>query len=473
MRAALGILLENGLAVAIAWHQSNPVVRFTAQVDQSTLSVDASGTDNPTNATLEFRWTWGDGTTTEWTTTKTASHVYATPGTYNVKLEAREQNVGIVLSSVIQSINVASGTTVASIHVQLFDMSVGQTRRAVATLYAQDGTILTGRTSTWSASNGNVTITPLGDVADVYGVSEGVVTISATSDGVTGSRTVQILPTIDAATAQGNSFPYSMYQGQFYAVNLYMSNTGQNSTWSDHDGYGLRMVSPDLDEGWWPSGVGMEGSYTRPGQVHRFAFTLFNEAPFDQAYHVSYKMQHNGAVFGDINGRQINVLDPATCPPEKSCGLAIRAIPERLYPGGSVEDHALTERPKDVATGDTLQRLVIPNYPLSFEQQNGVDVAYIRYFGALDEPWDVDVTFRITAEPGTINFGLVRRALRLGNYDLSVSHEPRALLVRLSRRNAAAMLEAGESLLLEIPILAVRGRPLPRTLPQVELVVSR
>lgn len=289
--------------------------------------------------------------------------------------------------------------------------------------------------------------------------------ITLPSNSATDSIPVEI-PPLNLSTAAGNSFPPDMYAGQLYAVSLSMDNSGETS-WNSAGGYNLMQVVPGSGD-WTPWTVNYGSSGTPPGQRKTFSFNIReNSGVWGVSSTLYYKVARTGATFGDSNGRSIQLLDPAGC--VKNCGLAFNLDhDERTYPGGAV-----AEGPTWIS-GDTLQTLSIPNYRLHFTRVGNFDVAHIRYFGALAEPWDVDATLRIVFEPGTVNPGLIRRGIATSGYGVEVIEiGPGEVTVRLKRLGGGEALPRGENLLLEIPIVAVPGRPLRQSLPLVELTVSR
>lgn len=546
------------------WYTTNPVVHFQGTVNYLKLSVDASGTDNPNNVPLEYYWTWGDGTSDGWDPSPTTTHAYPSAGTRTVQLDVREVGTDSILSATDSF--TMSDPPVYTVAVAMADsIRVGETATAHATVSAQDGTILTGRSVTWSASNGNVSISPNGYTAYVTGQSQGTVTLSATSEGVTGSKSVTVAPAdsnvyrvmvamvdslgvgqtvtahattwsqdgtiltgrsitwtasnanvsitpngydayvtgkvqgavtisaisegvtgsksvkviaplVDDALAQGNSFPGDISQGQFVAVTVYMQNSGQNTLWSDDNGYSLKLVSPPPGGigTWMPGAVSMGGTYTYPGNQHAFSFNLYTEANYNQSYDVYYQMAHSGTLFGGTNGRQITVYDPSTC--VKYCTLAEAQVnPVRMVPGGGVGlENDVAGWPPNDASRDTLQQLTISNYTLNTRQENGVETGFIRYFDALGEPWGVDVFLTLRFEPGTINVGQLRKNVALSGYDLElVQANAGEVVVRFVRSEPTASLPAREMLLFEVPFTAPGGRSLPATLPSVTLTVTR
>jgi len=56
-----------------------------------TVNADASGSSDPDGFVKAYKWYWGDGTTAM---TKTASHTYATAGTYTLQLTVTDNQGG-------------------------------------------------------------------------------------------------------------------------------------------------------------------------------------------------------------------------------------------------------------------------------------------------------------------------------------------------------------------------------------------
>lgn len=97
------------LTRAISVAHSSPVASFVSAVESRVLTVDGSASSASDDATLQFSWDFGDGNTGQG---KTASHTYAEPGTYTVKLTVLDslgatgtmsQSVTAVQDSVIAS----------------------------------------------------------------------------------------------------------------------------------------------------------------------------------------------------------------------------------------------------------------------------------------------------------------------------------------------------------------------------------
>jgi uncharacterized protein YjdB len=84
------------------------------------------------------------------------------------------------------------------------NMKTGETRQLSVTLRAEDGTLLTGRTVTWSSSNGLVA--SVGSTGLVTALLPGEATITATSEGKSGgSRVTVTLESVEVAEASARA----------------------------------------------------------------------------------------------------------------------------------------------------------------------------------------------------------------------------------------------------------------------------
>jgi len=69
-----------------------PTAAFTSSMTYLTLAADGSGSSDPNGPLVSYSWTFGDGTSA---TGATAQHVYATAGTYTVRLTVRDSDGNI------------------------------------------------------------------------------------------------------------------------------------------------------------------------------------------------------------------------------------------------------------------------------------------------------------------------------------------------------------------------------------------
>src|SRR6266480_2318567 len=97
------------------------------------------------------------------------------------------------LSNVVRATTAASTAPVASVTVSLATASVnvGQTVQLTATLKDPSGSVLSGRTATWVSSAPAVAMVSGGGL--VTGVGAGSATLTATSEGQSGSATLQVV----------------------------------------------------------------------------------------------------------------------------------------------------------------------------------------------------------------------------------------------------------------------------------------
>ena len=67
-------------SVTVVANQS-PTASFTSSANKSTLSVDGSGSSDPDGTIASYDWDWGDGSAHG--SGATATHNYASPGSYS------------------------------------------------------------------------------------------------------------------------------------------------------------------------------------------------------------------------------------------------------------------------------------------------------------------------------------------------------------------------------------------------------
>lgn len=330
--------------------------------------------------TQEYRVSFGDGVTTGWlgspSEVLTTEYAYSSADTFAMVIDTRlTAQPSIIYSDTFMVVVNEPNETVESIGVtpSTSSLNAGQKVRLTATPRDANGGVVSGATVTWSSSNPNVVVTPLGsnpNKADVTSSSGGTATITATAGSASGTASVQFIapnscPAIDhvqvavsngtievgqtsnlqaipkdasgntvshsacsfswSSTAEvsvlqnsqypylatatgsssgtatvtatvsgvtgsvlitvgalpsgddarpygtGNSFPPTMYQGQFYAVSVYMENTG-GTTWSAPD-YTLKRVS---GSNFTPTSVQLNQAVA-PGATKAISFNLYNE----------------------------------------------------------------------------------------------------------------------------------------------------------------------------------------------------
>ncbi len=128
-------------------------------------------------------------------------------------------------------------TPVASVTVSPSAPSVvaGTTRQLAATVKDAAGNTLTGRAVTWSTGNASVA-TVNGATGVVTGVSSGITTISATSDGKTGHATVTVLAPVATVTVSPATASIAAGGTQLFTATLKDADgntlTGRIVTWS-------------------------------------------------------------------------------------------------------------------------------------------------------------------------------------------------------------------------------------------------
>jgi hypothetical protein len=132
--------------------------------------------------------------------------------------------------------NVASGTTAASaapvasvtVSPPLASVSVGLTQQFTATLKDASGNILTGRTVTWASST--PTVATLGASGLATALLAGTTTITATSEGQSGSTTLTVTPATAGGTIlfqEGFEDAAFTSRGWYDRTALTLTDTGQ------------------------------------------------------------------------------------------------------------------------------------------------------------------------------------------------------------------------------------------------------
>jgi alpha-tubulin suppressor-like RCC1 family protein len=165
----------------------------------ATIELDPTVIDLPPGATRQLTWTLKDadgntlsGRIVKFTTTNSGAATVSTRGLINA---VGVGNATITASSEGQSATATVTVAllpVATVHVipGAANIGMGLAGQLSAVTLSAGGDTLTGRAVTWSSSDdGIATVTPTGLVS---GVASGPVTISATSEGITGSSSVTI-----------------------------------------------------------------------------------------------------------------------------------------------------------------------------------------------------------------------------------------------------------------------------------------
>jgi len=349
-------------------------------------------------------------------------------------------------------------------------IEVGEEQQFSATVHDASGNRLfeAEQALAWTSSNSSVaTMTDAsGPVARALGQGGGTTTIRAEVEGVSDTASLEVTeppPPFDDAAAISNSFPTQMTQGSFTAVSVTMRNTG-TTTWSSGEGYDLLKVSGGF--GFLPTTVGLGSIVVVPEETESIPFNLSTEAS-EGDHVVEYRMRHDAVQFGEANGGTITVVSGGCT---KGCELAGVYEDAGPVPGGAL-DGGRTAMP--AAADEVIQRLEVPNYRLRRVTSDG-RAAAIEYYGALAEPWGVDVTFRLESDPGAVAPGVVRKSIELAGYEVEVESDgPGVTLVHLKRVREGAALPAGELLLLEIPLVSSSSERLPERLARVELIARQ
>jgi hypothetical protein len=275
---------------------------------------------------------------------------------------------------------------VASVEVlpSSISIQVGQTAVAAARLRAADGTILTGRTVTWTTSNAAVaSINPVAsNSVIVTGQGVGSATVTASIEGKSGATSVTVNPPVDQATAAGHTFPGGMLSGGIASVSLWMQNSG-TTTWSAGGGYQLELVR-DVAE-WLPSAVGVPGS-VGPQSTASFFFDLRHIQPgmtgFVPAF---FRMARQGARFGGENGADILLSSDGCiiCGGFQAETSTLEVDPTTTWLVGAVE-------------GGT-SPLALDGAAL---REQGA--AQVEYAFAHDAPRQLDIVLRFTYDPAVL-----------------------------------------------------------------------
>ena len=183
---------------------ANPVARFSAEPTSGPAPLvvvfDASESHTPNGSIVSFEWTFGDGTGTG-TGNATPTHVYASSGTYTVRLTVTDARGGTdETSSTIRVLaGSGSGSVVEDVTIDGGDrqLAVGDTVLLSATVHPSDDV---DQRVVWNSSvSGVASVDATGLVT---GIATGVANITATSVADSAMRasvqvTVTATPAID------------------------------------------------------------------------------------------------------------------------------------------------------------------------------------------------------------------------------------------------------------------------------------
>jgi trimeric autotransporter adhesin len=132
--------------------------------------------------------TWSTGNASVATVNSSTGLVTAVaPGSTSVTASSEGQSGSATVT--VTNVPVAS----VSVSPESASLTVGGTRQFTATTRAQDGTVLTGRTVTWSTGNASVA-TVNSSTGLVTAVAPGSTSVTATSEGQSGSASVTVVP---------------------------------------------------------------------------------------------------------------------------------------------------------------------------------------------------------------------------------------------------------------------------------------
>lgn len=184
---------ESGLSNAITLTTSHAPTILLA-VSPSAASMEIGDTFRLTSTVRDSASGQAEsGHTVTWTSANTAVATVANDGTVTAIAVGN-----VVITATTEGITATAAVSVkpksaASVVVSPGQSSIQSTKTATLTAIARDaaGTVLTGKTFTWASSDPSVaTVSPAGVVT---GVGAGAVTISATTDGITGHASVGVV----------------------------------------------------------------------------------------------------------------------------------------------------------------------------------------------------------------------------------------------------------------------------------------
>jgi uncharacterized protein YjdB len=135
-----------------------------------------------------------------------------------------------------KTVSVAFQTSVASVSVSPSSatVQVGKTQQLTATLKDASGNPLTGRTITWSSSN--MAVATVSSSGLVTGVKAGAATITATSEGKSGTASITVPAPVASVSVSPSSATVQVGKTQQLTATLKDASgntlTGRTITWS-------------------------------------------------------------------------------------------------------------------------------------------------------------------------------------------------------------------------------------------------
>ena len=175
-----------------------------------------------------------------------------------------EEGVAFIQNVAVTVVRSAISVDTVGISPNSTSMRPGESTQLAAVITGDDGSVLTGRTVTWSSSSPGVA--SVANDGTVTGMSAGTATITATSEGVSGRATVTVTPasiTIGSITVPRPPAPLVGVTERDALVGLFESTDGEN--WKNN----TKWNTEDHIDDW----RGVETQYTNRGPVTRLTLS--------------------------------------------------------------------------------------------------------------------------------------------------------------------------------------------------------
>jgi uncharacterized protein YjdB len=202
--SALLLRVDNKQATTTVKVMSKPIASVVVSPTSLNVGVTQSATINATlydiNGTVitnrNLTWNTSDATIAYVSPNGVVTGVANGQATITVNAQGRKATIPVTVGAAPTN----PGVSVASVAVSLSPSTVtaGQTAQATATTKDANGNVLTGRTIVWSTSD--PTIASPDGLGVISAIKAGTVTITATSEGKTGSAGLTIAPPTTAPT---------------------------------------------------------------------------------------------------------------------------------------------------------------------------------------------------------------------------------------------------------------------------------